>query len=312
MRDKIYFALLVLIAGLLLYLGRGLLVSSAVIAWGLTFAGVTAASVFGMALYRVQLELRASQRELARTDAELHFALEVQQALFPQKFPGGGGLEFAGVCVPARGISGDYYDVLELEDGRLVFAIADISGKGISAAILMSNLQAVMRTLAVQGRSPRDVCSQLNRHLCDVTDNTRFATFFYAEWNRAECRLRYVNAGHNAPLLRGAGRAERLVQGGPPLGIFPVQDFEVGEAELHPHDLVVLYSDGITEAGIAKGEPFGESRLEAVISSNGGKTLAEIQAQVLSAIREWAGQEPEDDVTLLLIRASAGAMEART
>ena len=111
-----------------------------------------------MSLYRVQLELQSSRRQLARKEAELSFALEVQQALFPRHLPESNGLEFAAVCIPARGISGDYYDVVQFPDGRLVFAIADISGKGISAAILMANVQALLRTLSETGNPPAEVC----------------------------------------------------------------------------------------------------------------------------------------------------------
>ena len=164
-RDKLYLVGFLFGAGLLLFLGRDLLQSSIIVTYGLTFGGTTVGAVLLAALYRLRMELRASQNELARKQAELSFALEVQRALFPRTLPGSGGLEFAAVCIPARGISGDYYDVMELPDGRLVFAIADISGKGISAAILMANLQAVMRTLAHTGKSPKEVCSSLNRHL---------------------------------------------------------------------------------------------------------------------------------------------------
>src|SRR5262249_10876746 len=147
-RDKLYLLGFLLGAGLLLFLGRDLLQSSIIVTYGLTFGGTTVAAVLLAVLYRLRLELRASQHELSRKEAELNFALEVQRALFPHQLPLDGGLQFSAVCIPARGISGDYYDVMELPDGRIVFAIADISGKGISAAILMANLQAVMRTLA--------------------------------------------------------------------------------------------------------------------------------------------------------------------
>src|SRR5204862_6154762 len=133
-------------------------------------------AVLLVALYRVQLELKSSRHQLARKEAELSFALEVQQALFPRQLPDQHGLEFSGICIPARGISGDYYDVMQLPDGRLVFAIADISGKGISAAILMANLQAVLRTLAAANLSPCEICSRLNLHLLQVTDESKFAT----------------------------------------------------------------------------------------------------------------------------------------
>lgn len=303
-RDKIYLFSFLLLAGLVLYLGRGLLTRSAIVTWGLTFAGTTAAAVLGMALYRVQLELRVSRHELARKEAELNFALEVQRALFPRQLPSEGGLEFAAVCVPASGISGDYYDVLQLSDGRLVFAIGDISGKGISAAILMSNLHAVLRTLAEAGHSPGAVCSQLNRHLCQVTDATRFATFFYAEWNRAEHRLSYINAGHNVPILLNSSRGPRLEHGGPPLGLFLDSEFQVGQIVLQPGDIIVLYSDGITEAGARQGNEFGESRLESIVAAHRDRPLAEIQQQVLVAVRGWLGKEPDDDMTLLLVRAT--------
>ncbi len=309
MRNKVYFFGFLVGAGVLLYVSRGLLQKSAIVTWGLTFAGTTAAGVLGMALYRVQLELRASRHELARKQAELNFALEVQQALFPRQFPLDGGLEFAAVCLPASGISGDYYDVMELPDGRSVFAIADISGKGISAAILMSNLHAVLRTLAAAGHSPGEVCFQLNRHLHHITEGSRFATFFYAEWNRAERRLSYINAGHNLPILLGSCRGRRLDHGGPPLGMFLSSEFQVGNVVLQRGDMIVLYSDGITEATDEQGEQFGEARLEGVVEAHGEKSLAEIQQQVVMAVRNWSGKELEDDMTLLLVRATEFAKE---
>jgi sigma-B regulation protein RsbU (phosphoserine phosphatase) len=304
MRDKLYLFGFLIGSALLLYVGRGLLARSVILTLVLTFAGTTAAGILGMALYRVQDALRASQRELARKEAELNFALEVQQSLFPREFPADGGLEFSAVCVPASGISGDYYDVVELPDGRVIFAIADISGKGISAAILMSNLQAVLRIIAGAGHSPGEVCAQLNRHLYHVTDSNRFATIFYVEWNRSQRLLTYVNAGHPIPILFGSKCGQILQDGGPPLGLFLGTDFGVGKVGLVPGDVIVLYSDGITEAGVRQGEEFGESRLKAVVSAHGHKPLAEIQSEVLAAVRRWSGHEPEDDMTLLIARAT--------
>jgi sigma-B regulation protein RsbU (phosphoserine phosphatase) len=257
-----------------------------------------------MTLYRVQLELRASRHELARKQAELHFAREVQQALFPRQFPSDGGLEFAGVCLPASGISGDYYDVLPLASGRVAFAIADISGKGISAAILMSNLHAVLRTLAASGRSPADVCCDLNRHLHQVTGGFRFATFFYGEWDPAEQKLRYINAGHNAPILLTAAGTRRLPAVAPPLGIFRDTPFQEQHIALECGDTLVLFSDGVTEAGEQKDNEFGEARLEAVVAPARAKPLEQIQQQVLRALHGWVGDELEDDMTLLLVRAT--------
>lgn len=302
-RDKVYLVGFVVAAGLLLFLGRGLVQGSALATWGLTFGATTAVAVLLVSLYRVQIELQSSRRQLARKEAELSFALEVQRALFPRQLPETNGLEFAGMCIPARGISGDYYDVMQFPDGRLVFAIADISGKGISAAILMANVQALLRTLSETGLSPSEVCQRLNHHLHQVTDASKFATFFYAEWCAVERRLRYVNAGHCPPVLLGSLSGRQLSEGGFPLGMFPGAEFQTGEVMLQAGDLLVLYSDGITEALSKTGEEFGERRLQVVIERHSDKTLAEIQSGVLHAVRGWAGEELEDDMTLLMVRA---------
>ncbi|HXG63689.1 MAG TPA: PP2C family protein-serine/threonine phosphatase [Blastocatellia bacterium] len=303
-RDRLYLIGFLLVAGLLLFLGRNLVQGSALVTWGITFGSTAGVAVLLASLYRLRIELRASRHELARKDAELHFAHEVQRALFPRRLPNDGGLEFAAVCIPARGISGDYYDVLQLPDGRLIFAIADISGKGISAAILMANMQAVLRTLVQNDASPREVCSRLNYHLYQVTDASKFATFFYAEWNPADRRLRYINAGHHPPILLGSNRGRKLVEGSFPLGMFPESSLEMGEIRLQPGDLLALYSDGITEATSRDGEEFGEQRLEAVIEAHAKKPLDEIQRRVLETVQQWSGSEQEDDCTLLIIRAA--------
>jgi phosphoserine phosphatase RsbU/P len=303
-RDKIYLIGFLLFAGLLLFLGRHLLPSSVLVTWVLTFGGTTVVGVLLVVLYRLQLKLRASRLELARKEAELNFALEVQRALFPRKLPRADGLEFSAVCIPARGISGDFYDVLTLPDGRFVFAIADISGKGISAAILMANLQAVLRTLAAASPSPSELCRKLNHHLHQVTDPAWFATFFYGEWHPADQRLCYVNAGHNPPILLSSCRTQRLDRGGVPLGMFAASEFETGHVSLQPSDVLILYSDGITEAATASGEEFGEDRLQTVVSDHLQETPIGIQKHVLEAVRKWSPKEPEDDMTLVIVRAA--------
>ena len=303
-RDKLYLIGFLLGAGLLLFLGRSFIQSSVLVAWGLTFGGTTAVVVLLTSLYRVRMELQASRHEVARREAELNFAHEVQRALFPRQLPAGRGLEFAAACIPARGISGDYYDILHLPDGRLIFTIVDISGKGISAAILMSNLQAVMRTLAESSSHPHEVCSKLNRHLHQVTDDSKFATCFYAEWNPPERRLRYVNAGHHAPILLGSCRGQRLDKGGLPLGLFPDPGFQVGEILLQPDDTLVLYSDGITEATTDAGEEFGERRLMALVEEYCESSVSEMKERILASVRNWSGKEQRDDMTLLIVRAN--------
>jgi phosphoserine phosphatase RsbU/P len=310
MRDKLYLAGFLLAAGVLLYIGRGLLERSALVTGVLVFAGTTAVGVLGLTLYQVQNQLLASRRELARKEAEINFAREVQVALFPREFPADSGLEFSAVCVPAAGISGDYYDILQLSDGRLAFAVADVSGKGLPAAILMSNLHAGLHILVEAGHSPAELCAQLNRHLCQFTEAYRFATFFYAEWNSSARRLTYVNAGHPEPLLVGANGSRRLATGSLPIGLFPNSEFHVATIVLAPGDLVVVYSDGITEAGVLEAEPFGERRLEAVVKAHRHQPLGEIEREVLTAVESWSGKEPGDDMTLMLVRATAAMGEA--
>ena len=268
----------------------------------LTFAASTSVGVVGLILYRLRLQLKASRRELARKEAEISIAHEVQRALFPRQLPRDGGLEFAAVCIPAGGISGDFYDAIQLPDGRQVFAIADISGKGISAALIMANLQAVLRVLANSVPEPGPVCRQLNNHLHQVTDASKFATFFYAIWEPRNRHLTYVNAGHNPPFLLGNQRRQRLEEGGMPLGMFPHTEFQTGEVFFHPGELLVLYSDGLTEAANAQRVEFGESQLESIVSAHCQKPLPEIQQIVLDAVQKWAANQLEDDLTLVLVR----------
>lgn len=303
-RDRIYLIGFLLGAGLLLFAGRNLLQQSVLVTWGLTFGGTTAAAVLLVSLYRVRMELQASRHQLAIREAELNFAREVQRSLFPRQLPLDGGLEFTAVCIPARGISGDYYDVMRLPDGRLIFALADISGKGISAAILMANLQALLRTLAETSQSPGEVCSRLNHHLHQVTDESKFATFFYAQWDPARRRLCYINAGHHSPIVTGSHRGHRLDKGGVPLGMFPDSEFQMGEVSLQPRDLLVLYSDGVTEAASQSGEEFGEQRLAVIVEAHSDRPLIEIQRHILDGVRNWSGKELEDDLTLLIARAT--------
>lgn len=305
MRDRLYLAGFIILAGVLLWIGREEIRGSLVLSWGLSFGGAGAVAVLLLLLYRFRIELAASRHELARKEAELSFAMRVQQELFPKRLPSGNGLEYDAVCVPARGISGDYYDVLSLPGGREMFAIADISGKGISAAILMANLQASLRVLATSGANLEEIVSRLNGHLFEVTDAARFATFFGADWQASDARLRYVNAGHHPPFVFGSSQNGDFEKGGIPLGILPAYPYTTGEIALKPGDLLVFFSDGITEAGIRGEKEYGEDRLRRLIEQNLDLPLAEIRARVMRSVREWTGEEVEDDMTLLLVRRVA-------
>jgi phosphoserine phosphatase RsbU/P len=309
MRDKIYTIAILAIAGLLLLLGNGLQRESTILSFVLTFAGTMAAGILGIALYRVQLELRASRQELAKKEAELSFAMEVQFSLFPREFPPDSGMEFSGICIPARGVSGDYYDVIPLSGGRIGIVIADVSGKGISAAILMSNLQAVLRTLAASETPLEIIGARLNRHLYQVTQGWRFATLVYAEWDPALRRVRYINAGHNPPIVVGANGVERLAATNIPLGVLPDAEFQAQQLLLERNSLLVLFSDGVTEAGMTQGREFGDEQLVALVEAQSPKPLAEIQNRILGAVGQWTERDFEDDFTLLLARADGAGTE---
>jgi phosphoserine phosphatase RsbU/P len=310
MRERAYLAGFLLIAGLLIFLGHDEIQKSVVLSLGLTFGGTTTAAVLALVLYRLRGALRQSRHELARKEAELEFARSVQQALFPRELPARGGLEFSAICIPASGISGDYYDVLYLPNGKIIFAIADISGKGISAAILMANLQALLRVVASGGEDPTQVCSRLNRHLHQVTDAARFATLFYAEWDPDAALLQYVNAGHNPPYLFNRCGIELLKTGGVPIGIFPDWRYEAGTVRLEAGDLLVLYSDGITEAGVRSGKEYGEKRFRSTIESMKSLPLEVIRGRVIADIQRWSREEIEDDITLFMVRVTGAAMES--
>lgn len=300
MSDRYYLTIFLLIAAALLFLGRGELPASNLLTWGLTFGVTTTAGVLLVALYRVREQLKRSRHELARKDAEISFALEVQRALFPRDLSGLPGLEIAAVCLPAQGISGDYYEVLVRQDGQVVFALADISGKGVSAAILMANLQALFRMLQETREAPDQICNRLNRHLCNVTEANRFATLFVGEWRPSTRTLRYVNAGHEIPLVFGVDHEPS--EGGPPVGIFEDFQYRSGSVQLPPGTLLVIYSDGVVEARNPKDEEFGVDRLRRVISGFRDAPLEDIEAAVLKAVEDWSQGSREDDTTLMLVR----------
>jgi len=305
-KDRVYLIGFLAAASLLLFIGRDQLPSATFLTWGFTFGATTAAAVLIVSLYRVQLELKQSRHELARKNAELNFAREVQKALFPGELPDHGDLEFSAICIPAQGISGDFYDVMECENGRTIFTVADVSGKGISAAILMANVQAVLRTLVRATLSLDQVCSELNNHLHRVTEPSKFATFFVAQWLPDSCELEYVNAGHQTPILSGSVDGLELGKGGPPIGMFPDIVYESGRVKLADSDLLAVYSDGLTEATSTNEVEFGVKRLSQLVKSHHSAPLVEIQSKMLEAVTAWSGREPEDDMTIMLVRVGSG------
>lgn len=308
-RDAIDLIGFLMVAILLVILGRDLLPFSALLTWGMTFGTATAVGILLVSLYRVQVELKASRHELARKDAELNVAREVQRALFPRELPSRDGLRFSATCIPAERIGGDYYDMLKRKDGRILFTIADISGKGLFAALLMANLQALFRVLFSETRSVARSCEMLNEHLHQVTEAAKFATFFVAEWNPLTRTLCYVNAGHEPPILINCGGGGSLTTGGPPLGLFPSVRYQSGQVELADFDLLVLFSDGISEARRNDDDEFGSERLRRELEAIRHHPLGEIQRRILNAVRNWSGDETDDDMTLVVIRVTGRDLE---
>jgi serine phosphatase RsbU (regulator of sigma subunit) len=251
-------------------------------------------------------QLEANFRSLRVKEAlerEVEIAREVQRELLPRSVPLVRGLEIAGICIPAIGVGGDYYDYLPLQDERIGLVIADVSGKGIPAALLMAGLQASVRSLALPGVSPCEVNRRLNDMLHQSTSASRYATLFFALYDPQDRSLHYSNAGHFPPIHLGVHGAAYLSQGGLPIGLMPGSLYGEGRRELGLGDLLALYTDGVVETPNASGEEFGNARLVEVLTRHHAVPLSDLLALVIEAVDRWSGGgPPHDDVTLVLAR----------
>ena len=243
----------------------------------------------------IVLQLQYQEREIAEARA-------IQQGLLPKRIPQLPGYEIAGAWLPAQSVGGDYYDVLAFDEATLGLCIADVSGKGMPAALLMSNLQAAVQGLASPSLPPDRLCERLNSLVFHNTGSDRFITLFYAQLDGPARGLRYANAGHNAPILvHRDGSHERFHAGGGVLGIFPHQNFSAGTAQLSPGDRVVFFTDGVTEACNAEDEEFGEPRLLSLLGENRALHAASLQEQILRGVAEFSRGHWSDDATLLVL-----------
>jgi sigma-B regulation protein RsbU (phosphoserine phosphatase) len=198
-------------------------------------------------------------------------------------------------------VGGDYFDVLPFDGEMCGLCIADVAGKGLPAALLMSNLQAAVRGLASPSLAPEELCSRLNALLCRNMASDRFVTLFYAHLDGPARQLRYVSAGHNPPfVLHSDGSHERLREGGLVLGVFTNQAFQSGTIQFQSGDRMVLYTDGVTEACNSDGEEFGEERLLQVLRQNPARSAIEIQKNILQGVTEFSRGAWQDDATLLV------------
>jgi phosphoserine phosphatase RsbU/P len=229
-------------------------------------------------------------------------ARAIQQGFLPQEIPQIPGYRIAGAWQPARIVGGDYYDVLPFDDDSVGLCIADVAGKGMPAAMLMSNFQASVRGFASSSLSPDALCEKLNNLVCRNIAADRFITFVYAHLHGPSHRLSYANAGHNAPIvLHRDGTHERLDMGGGVLGIFKQQSFEAGSFQLAPGDRIVLYTDGVTEARDGAGIEFGDSRLIDVLRDCLDADPQIAQEKIFSTVEQFCGGNWEDDATLIVL-----------
>src|SRR5580658_4528713 len=233
---------------------------------------------------------------------EIAEARSIQQGFLPNAIPQLQGFEIAGAWQPARVVGGDYYYVLPFGRETLGVCIADVAGKGLPAALLMSNLQAAFRGFASPAMSPETLCDKLNSLICRNIASDRFITFFYAQLDGAARQLRYTNAGHNAPIVAHKdGTHDRLREGGGILGVFPVQAFDLGVYDLAPGDRVLLFTDGVTEACNPDGEEFGDARLLQLLEQNRELSAEHLQRKILSVVAEFCRGHWHDDATLIVI-----------
>ena len=267
-----------------------------------TLASVAAIRVENTRLVEARLERERLERELA-------LASEIQQRFQPTAPPHIDGYELQGISFPCYEIGGDYYDFIEREDGRLVIALGDVSGKGTAAALLMSSLHAAVHAQSASHDSLVDTISAVNRYLADNIPANRFVTLFYAELDPNSGALSFLNAGHNPPLIvHSAGTVEQLASGGLPLGIKPDAEYREGRTQLQPGDVLVIYSDGVTEAVSPTGEEFGATRLYEVVARNVNSSAAGIRDRIESSLTKFAqGTSAADDITLVIVKRQAEA-----
>jgi sigma-B regulation protein RsbU (phosphoserine phosphatase) len=263
------------------------------------------------------------EKEQERLHAELEIAREVQGQLFPREAPAMKTLELAGVCHPARTVSGDYYDFIPLPEGAVALALGDVAGKGISAALLMASIQSIMRTqltagitatvymsAAGSGEAPfystGHMVEQLNRQVYANTAPEKYATFFFGIYDENGRTLTYTNAGHLPPIVLRNGGPEILEVTGTVVGAFNTATYEDRTVHIGPGDLFIAYTDGIVEPENEYGEAFGEDRLMELLIRYKDRDIGEIITHIMEAVEHWTGStELQDDMTVLLARGLA-------
>jgi phosphoserine phosphatase RsbU/P len=253
----------------------------------------------------VQVERgQALRRKDRQNHDELHEAREIQNHLLPRSVPQIKDYEIAAITQPVRFVGGDYYDIVRISETQTVLCIADVAGKGMPAALLMSSLQAALKPLIWQGLAPRELCRRLNRTLCDITPLGKFISFFYAVLDSRDHLLTYCNAGHNPPLLiRADGTAGELNAAGAVLGQFPDWVYEQSDVRMKSGDKLLLFTDGLVEVCNRSDEPLGEERLISLAAQNRTASAEELKTLVMGAASEHCEGNFQDDASMIVLRA---------
>lgn len=249
----------------------------------------------------LQRMVQAGAARLEIQDQELQRAREIQESLLPKQIPQLAGFEVATAWQPARAVGGDYFDVLKLSENRLAICIADVSGKGVPAALLMANVQASLRASVRDLESPARVCSIINGMLCESIAADKFVTFFCGVLDAASRSFLYCNAGHPYPILLSGGTMRTLDQGGAVLGVFPTWKYTDSSVDLVSGDRLLLFTDGITEAEGPQEQEFGMERVAAFAKTNAANSAARINQQLLAQVTQFCGAQFQDDATLLVL-----------
>ena len=248
--------------------------------------------------------LLEEQFERQRMERELALATEIQQKFQPSSAPVVPGYEMQGISFSCYEIGGDYYDFIERDNGKMIVALGDVSGKGTAAALLMSSLHAAIHAQTTAKTPLLDTVNAVNKYLSDNTPSNRFVTLFIAELEPATGLLNFINAGHNPPLVaRRDGRVEQLPSGGFPLGIMPFGSYDLGQTNLQNGEALVIYSDGVNETVNPEDEEFGMERLTEVVQQNLSKTAAGLRDRIEGALSTFAnGAAAPDDITMVIVK----------
>jgi sigma-B regulation protein RsbU (phosphoserine phosphatase) len=264
-------------------------------------------AVAGLAVNYVRMRFvsEVQERELEEISSDLKKAAEIQQHLQPETMPELDGLDLAGFQIPCKEIGGDYYDAVDLGQGRVGLLIADVCGKGISAALLMSNLQSNFRQLSQTGQSPKQLVTNLNAIASQVFSEGRFVTLLYAVLDLGAGQFSYCSAGHMPPLVaRSGGEVVELEPGGLPIGLFPDFEWDEHDFRLEPGDVLFMYTDGLSEAAMADSEElYGTARIRAFLGANRGMAPGDFNRAIVEEARRFSGSEHlDDDITLLTLK----------